>query len=187
MKIMKKFFKYLVQALTKHMFCGIILTERGGDMVESNSQSLATAVSNTFLLLANKDGISDLSNLKMQKLLYFTNRAYLQTTGTPLFEEKFSRWPYGPVLPSIYNRFRQYGSEPISSLIQNPDGSSYKINLSEDDPVAITIIETWELYKKYSALQLSQLTHQKGSAWSKAQPFSELKDEDILEEEDYGG
>lgn len=43
-----------------------------------------------------------ISNLKLQKLLYFSWLEYYRRNGTPLFEEEFEAWKYGPVVPSVY-------------------------------------------------------------------------------------
>lgn len=42
------------------------------------------------------------SNLKLQKLLYFSWLEYYRKTGEPLFNEEFQAWKYGPVVPSVY-------------------------------------------------------------------------------------
>lgn len=42
------------------------------------------------------------SNLKLQKLLYFSWLEYYKLTGRPLFDEEFQAWKYGPVVPSVY-------------------------------------------------------------------------------------
>ena len=43
-----------------------------------------------------------ISNLKLQKLLYFSWLEYYRRTEKPLFEEEFQAWKYGPVVPSVY-------------------------------------------------------------------------------------
>ncbi len=43
-----------------------------------------------------------ISNLKLQKILYFSWLEYYKRHGKPLFEEEFQAWKYGPVVPSVY-------------------------------------------------------------------------------------
>ena len=41
------------------------------------------------------------SNLKLQKLLYYVQGFHLAVFGEPLFEEEIEAWMYGPVVPSV--------------------------------------------------------------------------------------
>lgn len=43
-----------------------------------------------------------ISNLKLQKLLYFSWLEYYRRTKQSLFDEEFQAWKYGPVVPSVY-------------------------------------------------------------------------------------
>ena len=42
-----------------------------------------------------------ISEMKLHKLLYFTQRESLIQLGEPMFGENFLAWKYGPVIPSI--------------------------------------------------------------------------------------
>lgn len=46
-----------------------------------------------------------ISNIKLQKLLYFSWLEYYKRTGEPLFDEGFQAWRYGPVLPCVYYEY----------------------------------------------------------------------------------
>jgi len=53
-------------------------------------------------------------NLKLQKLLYYSQAVYLVLHDkTPLFNEKIEAWDYGPVVPLVYQMYKQYGFENI--------------------------------------------------------------------------
>lgn len=54
-----------------------------------------------------------LTNLKLQKLLYFAWIKYFEKTGKPLFDDEFEAWKYGPVVPSVYYDFWQYAGSTI--------------------------------------------------------------------------
>ena len=54
-----------------------------------------------------------ISNLKLQKLLYYIQAAFLCERGEDCFDEAILCWRHGPVIPSVYNRFSQYGSDEI--------------------------------------------------------------------------
>ena len=53
-----------------------------------------------------------ISNLKLQKLLYFVQAEFLAFTEKkqPCFQEEIEAWGFGPVVPGVYKEFRQYGS-----------------------------------------------------------------------------
>lgn len=54
-----------------------------------------------------------ISNLKLQKYLYFAQAKNLVNTNNPLFESKISKWQYGPVVQSVYDRFKIYQGNSI--------------------------------------------------------------------------
>nr|DAX43408.1 MAG TPA: hypothetical protein [Caudoviricetes sp.] len=55
-----------------------------------------------------------ISNLHLQKILYFVNAYYLGKTGNFLIKNDFQAWQHGPVIPEVYNRFSYLGSQSIS-------------------------------------------------------------------------
>lgn len=54
-----------------------------------------------------------ITNLKLQKLLYYAQGVFSALTGEFLFEEDFVAWEHGPVIESIYHEFKGYGRDPI--------------------------------------------------------------------------
>ncbi len=46
-----------------------------------------------------------ISNLKLQKILYFVQANFLVSIGTPCFEEEIEAWDFGPVVPEVYHEF----------------------------------------------------------------------------------
>ncbi len=54
-----------------------------------------------------------LTNLKLQKLLYFAWIKYFEDTRKSLFDDDFEAWKYGPVVPSVYYDFWQYAGSTI--------------------------------------------------------------------------
>lgn len=145
----------------------------------------AQAVCNSILQQAFKEKIP-VSPMKLQKLLYFVYRDYLKKTGEPLFSERFEAWPYGPVLPSIYDEFKSFHGKPITKFAKNADGSASIISstASGAQGVVYSIASVWEKYKNYSGIDLSCITHRKGSAWYMASARHELMldSEEIKEE-----
>lgn len=120
---------------------------------------------NNFLKRGQAENIS-ITTLKLQKLVYFLYRDYLKTTGKLLFSERFETWKKGPVVPSILAEFNSYGASPIKSFATDSRGKCYII--AEEGAFKDSIDRVWQKYKNYSGDQLSQLTHEEGSAWYKA-------------------
>jgi uncharacterized phage-associated protein len=60
----------------------------------------------------------NVSNLKLQKILYFIQAYFLTQTEDkmPCFEEKIEAWDFGPVVPTAYHEYKQYGSADIPRI-----------------------------------------------------------------------
>ena len=56
---------------------------------------------------------SPISNLKLQKLLFYIQAAILVKTGKECFKEPIMAWEYGPVVREVYDEFKIYGREDI--------------------------------------------------------------------------
>jgi uncharacterized phage-associated protein len=140
------------------------------------------AVANSFLVLAAEDNINDVSNMKLQKLVYFAYRDFLCDHGTPMFDEQFEKWTWGPVLPSLYQYFKKFGNNPIDEFIMSEDGTYKMIDMDRNVDYALPIFSTWEKYKLKPAMELSAITHQPTTAWSKAKSGEPLNKEDIKTE-----
>lgn len=54
-----------------------------------------------------------ISNLQLQKILYFLQLIFARETRTLLFPEEFEAWPYGPVIRAVYIEFSGCGGYPI--------------------------------------------------------------------------
>ncbi len=59
------------------------------------------------------DNETPISNLHLQKILYYLQAFYLCKTSSPIIDAQFSRWPYGPVIKSVYHAFSHYGASAI--------------------------------------------------------------------------
>lgn len=113
------------------------------------------------------------SNLKLQKVLYFIDGFYMQKNNTPFFKENIEAWPYGPVVVEVYNMFQNYGSNFIpktSSYFEFDNHKLYDKEYSDnifkkDDYEFITKIV--ERLKCYSAFQLVDITHRQ-TPWKEA-------------------
>lgn len=120
----------------------------------------ALEVANYFVHISSQENEPDLTNLKLQKLLYFAQGKYLAKFGKPLFDEEVEAWDYGPVVKSVYHQFKHCGAFPITAF-------DIKTQTALPDDKAQFLNEIWEEYAKYSAGYLVDLTHEEGSPWRK--------------------
>lgn len=77
----------------------------------------AMSVANFVVDLALKND-TPVSNLHLQKILYYLQAFYLvQTDGmTPIIDASFSRWPFGPVIKEVYYSYNQFGAALITEV-----------------------------------------------------------------------
>ncbi len=131
------------------------------------------AVVNYFLELANIDGEA-ISPMKLQKLLYLAHGWSLALADKPLLDKEIQAWKYGPVIPSVYQTFKEFGNDDITI---RASGFSYEdgkfVTLYPELPDGIEhqwvrdlLKKVWEIYKPLTAAQLSTLSHLPGSPWS---------------------
>ena len=96
-----------------------------------------------------------ISNLKLQKLMYYQQGFHLAYFGTPLFDEDIVAWQYGPVVPSVYKEYKSFESNSIST-------SKEGISLSDDEEELFNNV--YEEYNQFSAVALMKMTHEE-SPW----------------------
>jgi len=120
------------------------------------------AVANYFLELAKENG-QTISPMKLLKLLYFAHGWYLAIAGKPLLNEAIEAWSYGPVVPSIYHEFKHFGNDSITT----PAKDAKLIEGKDKVFIRKLLQRVWDIYSPFSAVQLSRMTHQEGSPWSK--------------------
>ncbi len=141
------------------------------------------AVANEFLRLAEAEGRM-LTPMALIKLVYFAHGWCLALTGRPLLDENVEAWKYGPVVPSLYHEFKEFGNTPITrharkfSFIKLNADDEPQLSGPDSEAAKQIIRRVWEVYKNLSPIQLSNLTHFPGSPWSQT-PNKEIKGTDI--------
>nr|DAJ74723.1 MAG TPA: hypothetical protein [Caudoviricetes sp.] len=123
-------------------------------------------VANTFINIG-ANAPEPITNMKLQKLLYYAQGWYLATTNNELFPEDFEHWTYGPVCAEIYQAFRQYGSNPITV----PANIGTIITEGE---LFDFINAIWNMYGHLNGLELSLQTH-KEDPWNSTDKFEIIK------------
>ena len=105
-----------------------------------------------------------LTPMKLIKLVYFAHGWYLALLHEPLIDEPIEAWQYGPVIPTIYHVYKKFGNEAISEPIF-PFNPNQDFNLNDDNTTKIILDKVWDVYQKFSAVQLSNMSHEKDSPW----------------------
>jgi uncharacterized phage-associated protein len=81
------------------------------------------AVANAVLDLAEARSRA-VSNLALNKILYFLHAGYLHKHGAPLISAKIEAWDHGPVFREIYHQFKKFGREPVEGRALRLDPST---------------------------------------------------------------
>src|SRR5215216_2283072 len=71
------------------------------------------------------------TNLSLQKIVYFCHVWSLINLGRPLVRHKFEAWEFGPVLPYLYREFKTFDRSPITSRATRIDQISGKMAVVE--------------------------------------------------------
>lgn len=120
----------------------------------------ALDIAKYIICYAYEKGVT-ITNLKLQKLLYYAQAWYLVNFGTALFDDKIEAWQFGPVVPSVYNEFKSFGRNPIEL-------TDYECtNIISDETCINYLDEFCEHFMKYSSTDLVSMTHNE-EPWKKA-------------------
>lgn len=94
-----------------------------------------------------------ISNLKLQKLLYYMQGFHIAIFDTPLFEEKVVAWNYGPVVREVYHHFSKFQS---GHIVLDADTEIISLNPNQED----LFNQVMKEYGQYSAIKLMDMTHE---------------------------
>lgn len=120
------------------------------------------AAANWFITKAKESG-KEITAMKLQKLIYYAHGWCFALYARPLLNEQVEAWQFGPVFPSVYRAAKAYGSSPINNLLETFFGGSPEI--PREDPRIPLLEKVWEIYGKFTAYQLSNMTHEHGTPW----------------------
>lgn len=102
-----------------------------------------------------------LTNIKLQKILYYAQGWYLANFGKPLFKDSIEAWKLGPAIKEVYAAYKSYGSKTIDEKIASDDLEK----IASDDKVFLD--KLWDVYKDFSANDLITATHNE-KPWKEA-------------------
>lgn len=148
----------------------------------------AREIANFLLDMADAEQVP-LTIMKLLKLIFLAHAKSLQTKGQPLIRNRIQAWKYGPVIPAVYDSFKEARDNPIRNRATIPNillGSETIARYEFDKTNEDLIRHTYDSFKSQTAFDLSRITHIEGWAWdrvwnSKAVTVGmTISDDDIL-------
>lgn len=100
-----------------------------------------------------QNSVCNCTNKKLQKLLYYVQAWSLAMRNKKVFAEDIEAWLHGPVVPTIYHKYKEYSYMPIKE-----DLSSFDSNIFDDDDKKI-MDAVLSKYSKFDADFLEMRTH----------------------------
>ncbi len=101
-----------------------------------------------------------ISNLKLQKLVYYAQGFHLAISDRPLFPEPIKAWIHGPAVPELYQFYKEYGANAIPCPT-DIDWNKY------DEETRSLLDEVYSVLGQFSAWKLRNMTHEE-SPWKEA-------------------
>ena len=113
-----------------------------------------------YLIYLLNDSCEDLTNMKLNKILFYAQGQSLKQHEKALFPEAIEAWQHGPVVPQIYHHYKQYRNDPIhfweESRLKNIEGEEKEI-----------LFNVGRIYSMYTAATLRNMTHAPKGVWAK--------------------
>ena len=115
-----------------------------------------------------------ITQMHAQKFVYLAHGYNLAWSDKPLVSEPIEAWAFGPVVRRLYDALKRYGKLPVDKLICWGDDSPFGFDrvkaparASLGNSERHLVDSVWNTYRKYTAFQLSALTHEEGTPWKK--------------------
>lgn len=148
------------------------------------------AIANIILDHTNANGI-EISNLSLQKILFFCHSWFLVMTGAPLVRQYFEAWELGPVLPDVYRQLKGAGHKTITSHAKRLDivsGAAVTATCEIGAEELATLTKIIDFYSRMTPTQLVGLSHVTDGPWwrtwnheGKAKPGMRIDNDLILD------
>lgn len=131
-------------------------------------------IADYFIWRANTDEEfgDNITNLKLQKLVYYAQGFHLAWHGAVLFPEEIEAWAHGPVVRPLYFSYQESGAKALPT----PAGFD---PAAIGEPARELLEEVYKVYGQYSAWGLRNLTHEeppwKDTARNEAIPIEAMR------------
>jgi len=125
-----------------------------------------------YIINQNSPDDGDVSNLKLQKLLYYCQGFHLALNRSPLFTAIIEHWDHGPVVPESYHEYKHYGKTPIPAV------PCFDANCINDESRSV-IDEVLKVYGQFAPWKLRDMTHNE-PPWANTTDREEITHEMLL-------
>jgi len=114
-------------------------------------------IADYFILQSDGSSGDTMTHLRLQKLVYYAQAWYVAINKKPLIADRVEAWAHGPVFPSLWEKYKGYGSRSL------PLPTSIRI----DRRITSFLDDIWRVYGQYSAKRLEEITHNE-EPWTRA-------------------
>ena len=111
----------------------------------------ADDVASFFLSVVDRGNGDTMTHLRLEKLTYYAQAWHLALAGPPLFPERIEAWELGPVVRELYEKYKDYDALPIPAPNSCPQTGAREGSI---------LAQVWAAYGRYSAGELSRMTHE---------------------------
>jgi len=128
----------------------------------------ARAVANSLLDLADTRSIR-LTNLHLQKVVYFAHGNYWHRNRLHLVVNRFEAWDHGPVVSELYHALKKFGDKAVLGRAERFDFELRDFILVHDifdASVTAFLDEMLLFYGRMDPWELVKLSHEPGGAWA---------------------
>ena len=98
-----------------------------------------------------------MTNLRLNKLLYFAQGQALSKLDRPLFDEQIEAWDLGPVVASVYHSYKGFGKNPIEDV--PPQRESFS------DEEYMLLLDVYNAARSMSTSELVNISHKTDAPW----------------------
>lgn len=111
-----------------------------------------------------------ISNLKLQKILYYIQGYAIKETHEPAFDAEIHNWQYGPVVEEVYFEYNQFRGEDIVLKDYDRRDGFFKSKNAIND----IVLKVLNNCKNKSAFELVEMTH-KEDPWKNTRQNEVIK------------
>jgi uncharacterized phage-associated protein len=133
-------------------------------------------VANYFLSKTIDEEDSKITNLKLQKLLYYAQGFHLALFDKELFNENIEAWMHGPVSPDAYQEFKKFGANiiPCDECEEDFD------KIFSHDQIEL-LDEIYDIFGQFSGWKLRDMTHEEPTWINNKDTASEISKDEMKE------
>lgn len=104
-----------------------------------------------------------LTSMQLLKLVYISHGWSLAFFDRPLVREAVEAWEYGPVIADLYQGVKRWGAGPVRERLPGYFAATDGFSSQEKELVSSVLAA----YRHLDGLELSNLTHRRGTPWYK--------------------